>query len=540
MFYRYFLLCPLFFIFNGIYGVDKINQLYSVIDHDKVLSNHSPNILKYGLIKLNQSVVTKNSGQEVSFPSRFSIDLLGTSYQLWQKSLIQRNRAYFTWVGKIEGDPLSLAVITYRNGHLAATLTFNGQSWGIKPIGDNLQLLYKEDEEWGRKRHQELMEKLVYPEIERDSNPTKKDDDGTSIDLMVVYTSSAASASADIEAEIQNDVDYTNEALANSCVSFRYRLVHTEVNNYANDVYGISSVQALVELADPTDGVMDSIHTSRATSGADLVQIWTQNIADACGIGYAPPDPNSMNGMWGFSLKNRNCSASTTAHELGHNLTLSHDRYQEEVSMGDYLAPYGDGYGFVDPNLKVTTIMSYTTECRELGVSCSRIPYFSNPRIVYQGVPLGKPGLINEAHKLNMARVTGANYVESVTLYSVDVTSGCQAVVDSKEKQAPCFLATAAFGSPWHPHVQILRQFRGDILMQSQMGRDFVHWYYRISPPLANWIENHQWARYIISLLLMPIVYSVVYPLLALSFMGTIFIILPLSLLMGLKLRRRV
>lgn len=52
-------------------------------------------------------------------------------------------------------------------------------------------------------------------------------------------------------------------------------------------------------------------------------------------------------------------------------------------------------------------------------------------------------------------------------------------------KAAGCFVATAALGTSDHPDLDTLRSYRDRILMTSMMGRAFVAFYYRVSPPLA-------------------------------------------------------
>jgi hypothetical protein len=50
-----------------------------------------------------------------------------------------------------------------------------------------------------------------------------------------------------------------------------------------------------------------------------------------------------------------------------------------------------------------------------------------------------------------------------------------------------CFIATAAFGSPLAPQLSILRRFRDRCL-----PNPLVEAYYRISPPIADYISRHQ------------------------------------------------
>ncbi len=80
-----------------------------------------------------------------------------------------------------------------------------------------------------------------------------------------------------------------------------------------------------------------------------------------------------------------------------------------------------------------------------------------------------------------------------------------------------CFIATAAFGSALHPHVGALREFRDGVLLKYRAGRAFVEFYYRHSPPLAEYIATRPWVRSIVRWMLAPLVYGVAYSGMALS-----------------------
>lgn len=69
-----------------------------------------------------------------------------------------------------------------------------------------------------------------------------------------------------------------------------------------------------------------------------------------------------------------------------------------------------------------------------------------------------------------------------------------------------CFIATAAYGSYFDKHVEILRNFRDAHLLTNDWGRSFVGFYYRHSPALANFIAKNDGVRAVVRLGLAPVV----------------------------------
>jgi hypothetical protein len=69
-----------------------------------------------------------------------------------------------------------------------------------------------------------------------------------------------------------------------------------------------------------------------------------------------------------------------------------------------------------------------------------------------------------------------------------------------------CFIATAAYGSPFESHVIILRKFRDSCLMQTGLGRAFVNLYYEYSPALADIIRKNDSMRAAVRWALAPVV----------------------------------
>ena len=69
-----------------------------------------------------------------------------------------------------------------------------------------------------------------------------------------------------------------------------------------------------------------------------------------------------------------------------------------------------------------------------------------------------------------------------------------------------CFIATAAYGTPMAEEIGILRQFRDEYLLTNPMGNALVDLYYRVSPPIAEFITAHPSLKPIVRTGLVPAV----------------------------------
>ena len=83
---------------------------------------------------------------------------------------------------------------------------------------------------------------------------------------------------------------------------------------------------------------------------------------------------------------------------------------------------------------------------------------------------------------------------------------------DGKKKK-PCFIATAAYGSPLYPSLKALQESRDKYLMRNKIGRKLVDLYYKYSPFVADFITKHKVLRTAVRIWLIHIVvfgYSIV------------------------------
>jgi uncharacterized repeat protein (TIGR02543 family) len=95
---------------------------------------------------------------------------------------------------------------------------------------------------------------------------------------------------------------------------------------------------------------------------------------------------------------------------------------------------------------------------------------------------------------------------KTITATFSTISSGGTGDGDGSGKKGGCFIATAAYGSPLHHHLDILRDFRDKYLMPGKSGRAIVNVYYRYSPFVANLIAKNKVLRIVIRLHLLPFV----------------------------------
>ena len=214
------------------------------------------------------------------------------------------------------------------------------------------------------------------------------------IDVAVVYTPAAreaAGGAAAIEALIDLWIAETNRAYDASGVQQRLALAAREEVDY---VESGDSLVDMERLSEPSDGHLDGVHDLRDQAGADLVHLIVSE-SDTGGRGQ-------RRGAFSFCIVTYPTSGCF-AHELGHNMALRHDRYENSENGSEAssveLVP-DPAYGYVNQRAFGTgapessrwrTIMAYNTQCDDADFLCNPLLRFSNPRQQYDGDPLGVP-----------------------------------------------------------------------------------------------------------------------------------------------------
>ncbi|MBS0150032.1 MAG: hypothetical protein JSR31_03765 [Nitrospira sp.] len=352
-------------------------------------------------------VARKESKQDLS------VDLFdaGTRTLELDEPEIHGNKAK-VWRGRVRGDQDSDVTLAVRGKKMVGTIVSGQRLYKIEPTEDHRHRLVEVDENAMRLDHHPLVvpddgtpadPPAPEPELQQPSTAASTDTvttaaatTNTIVDLLVVYTSTARAKQGGLSAMnalIAMGVDLANQAYTNSRIAMQLRLAHAAEVAYA-ETGDIST--DLVRLRSTNDGYMDQVHKLRDQYKADMVALIVDNGGSYCGIAYVMANgPRASFASYAFSVTDRDCvSNNTLTHELGHNMGDAHDR--ESGGTGVY--PYS--YGYRDPIGKFRTIMAYPCPT----VSCPRVKYFSNPKILINGRPAGIDYAVNPSKSADNSR----------------------------------------------------------------------------------------------------------------------------------------
>jgi hypothetical protein len=286
-------------------------------------------------------------------------------------------------------------VLLYHKDSKLSALFYNGsQAFLLEPFSGGNRLLQLRDDGFPA-----CGGTLPALQAERGEYPLL--DDGSRIDVMVVYTPqarAAAGGSAAMEVTIQNAVDATNEAYANSQILPRLHLVHAaevahgDAGNLSSDLSWVASDAGVAALRD--------LHR------ADMVSLLVEDGAGFCGMGYVQRNPGPGFSGSAFQVTARGCAVGNLsfAHEFGHNQGCEHN--PENTSAWPSGASYPWSFGHYH-NGSYRTVMSYSAPCTS---GCPRHPYFSNAAVLHLGLPTGVTDQRENYRTINETAIYVANF----------------------------------------------------------------------------------------------------------------------------------
>lgn len=134
------------------------------------------------------------------------------------------------------------------------------------------------------------------------------------------------------------------------------------------------------------------------------------------------------------------------------------------------------------------------------------LKYFENQREVFKSdapaIKSSGAGRV-DLHQLPLPLVQKETYKSGAPLSSASSPISYQS---GDGGGGSCFIATAAYGSCLSKDVEVLKQLRDKYLLMNPMGRVFVSLYYRYSPRIATYINEHTLMKKLARIGLCPLV----------------------------------
>jgi Metallo-peptidase family M12 len=293
----------------------------------------------------------------------------------------------FTWRGEVEGTGERAVLMLWDDGHLSGFFGHEGRVFMVSHASGEIHTMAEIDPGKLPPDHAPTSQNKfssgestpAHPEPNvapfAEADRVALEAKSVTIDVMLLYTKNAADRYIGDPADLlELAIEQANDTFRNSGLgNIKLRLVHTEEIDYdeAND----DQFNHLYRLVDG-EGVFKNVRRLRNEKRADIVGLVLHS-PTGCGLSTRV----GAEAEEAFFVVHHACAAITysLAHEVGHILGTRHDR-----TVDTNEAPFPFAHGHINGS-KWRDMMSYREGCG----GCPRIPFWSNPRVLYRGEPTG-------------------------------------------------------------------------------------------------------------------------------------------------------
>jgi Metallo-peptidase family M12 len=361
-----------------------------------VLQMPNAAVAELALTRFEQSVGTRGRGGPQEDPyAKVVLPMSGGRYiTLVRKRPPDFTPGGVTWNGETEETGERALLMLWKDGHLSGYFGYKGRVFTVNHVGGDVHTMAEIDPGKLPPDHtpdpaqrnpsvappaapaalpQPPPEPKVapFPDAERQALEAKQ----IVIDVMLLFTKKVADSYIHNPADLATlAIEQANETFRNSGLgNIKLRLVHSQLVDY--DEAGADQFDHLYRMVDGV-GAFKDLKKLRDEKRADIVGLVLDS-PNGCGQSTRV----GADAEEAFFVVHHACAAITysIAHEVGHILGTRHDRFMDAND-----APFPFAHGYIN-GAKWRDMMSYREGCG----GCPRIPYWSNPRVLYQGDPTG-------------------------------------------------------------------------------------------------------------------------------------------------------
>jgi hypothetical protein len=361
----------------------------------------SPSTSDIKLVRLNSALVDAGERQ-------LEIELGGNTLTLNQQRSERLESGSVAWYGNVGKsfvktrsglDPLSSAILIRSGDTVTGTIRSGGKLYRIRPLASGDHAIIEVNESRMPAEHPDSYDTL--PNIRMDGPAgglvgTAAINPGTTrtIRVLALATNQAVNGyGGNMRSLIELAIAESNQGYANSNVGIRLELASYGTTTYIES--GSFSTD-LARFRGTSDGYMDSIHATRNSTAADVGMIVLNN-SSSCGLASGIGSTAST----AFASVYWDCATGyySFAHEIGHLQSARHDPAADPST-----SPYSYGHGYRYGN-SWRTIMAYNCSA-----NCPRLNYWSNPDVLYGGVPMGTASASHNQRVLVNTKATVAAF----------------------------------------------------------------------------------------------------------------------------------
>ncbi|GHV72505.1 hypothetical protein FACS1894201_02050 [Bacteroidia bacterium] len=379
----------------------KTSVAKSAIDNQKEVFGDE--FVRGGKVVLNRKNLNDQAFQKALLTSNaLSIQLFSDLAVTANKTKVRTTaKGGIYWTGDVVGSEHGSLTLFLLNGYMVGTLRIGDHVVDISPDANGdvnvveLNLINDAEHEEACFRTGAETVDVATDDTESTSVPAKYssilDTNGNYvIDVMILYPTEIANVmGGTLEARtaaIEYRIADANEIFENSEIGITFNLLHHEINNVIDkNVTSVADVRGATGIRDLRD-----------MYGADIVSHW--NYLGSAGVGYLWSSASNV-ASTGFNTAKYSdvTSRYTFVHECGHNLGANHDRYEFREAANIARLSTSPYYHFGKVWTGYRSIMAYAN-CTTVGGTsnsesrCGRIKHFTNPDVMYNGVPTGVEG----------------------------------------------------------------------------------------------------------------------------------------------------
>ena len=371
----------------------------SPVGRGTITTAKDPTVVRQRFVKADFSLLTHTRGRALRLnlfdDVIYNVVIESTETPTGQK----RGESASVKVGRVEGIPNSEVYLASRGQSLSGNVRLpDGKLYQIRAVSPGIQAVREINQAAFPPDHPPGSFKAIQKRSASRGSQNEAKTPFVStpvVKVIVVYTPEALKAAGGTTDAMSTTIDLaqteTNTGYANSQIPGRVLVVAQGQVDYQESGKGETDLD---RLANASGVSFNDIPALRQKYGADAVSLWVSKM-EGCGLVVVNKNAADFR-ILAFNVVELDCATGnfSFAHELGHNLGVTHDPKNSKPDDGIF--PYSHGYQAPDGAFR--TIMAYKEGCAG---HCPRVNYWSSSKRLFSGKPLGNPNESDNARTLS-------------------------------------------------------------------------------------------------------------------------------------------